>query len=76
MILDLQDGLQFLEERLEAHIRWENGENGNKDRLASRRLDNEEKMSRENLIKQIKEKLEEYGVVHFRFLLPSYVVLT
>ena len=60
VLLDLQDELQYLEERLEKHNGWE-FEHGNKDRLISRRLDYEENNSRKGLIQKIDEALAKYG---------------
>ena len=59
-LLDLQDELKALEEDLKEHDRYEY-HRGDKNRLLSRRSDYERPNSREPLMIQIKEKLEQYG---------------
>ena len=59
-LLDLQDELKALEEDLKYHNRYEY-HRGDKNRLLSRSSDYERPNSREHLMIQIKEKLEQYG---------------
>ena len=61
VLLHLQDELQELEQKLESFDKWEVS-NGDPRKLVHRRIDDNSKHSpRKAILKEVNEKLEEYG---------------